>query len=65
MKLQYDDDNSDDESPELPCSDKLVFDTQREASASANVVHYRYGNKMHVYQCRHCGLWHLASGTAE
>jgi hypothetical protein len=45
----------------LPCEDKLAFDTQKEALATANVAHYRYGNKMKVYKCKHCGLWHLSS----
>jgi len=53
------------EQAELPCKDKLAFDTQREAEASANVVHYRYGSKMHVYRCRHCQLWHLSSGSSD
>ncbi|HEX8227051.1 MAG TPA: hypothetical protein VF572_04250 [Candidatus Saccharimonadales bacterium] len=51
-----------DETAELPCKDKLAFDTQREAASSANVVQYRYGNAMHVYRCRFCQLWHLSSG---
>jgi hypothetical protein len=50
---------------ELPCKDKLAFDTKREAEATASVVHYRYGSKVHAYICRHCSLWHLSSGTAE
>ena len=55
---------SEDDRPQeevLPCKDKLVFDTKKEAEATANVAHYRYGNKMKVYKCRHCGLWHLSS----
>lgn len=51
--------------PELPCQDKLAFDTKQQAEAAANVAHYRYGGKMHVYLCRHCKLWHLSSNTAE
>jgi len=50
-----------DEHAELPCKDKLAFDTEKEAKATANVAHYRYGNKMKAYKCRHCGLWHLSS----
>lgn len=45
----------------LPCKDKLSFDTEKEARATANVAYYRYGNKMNVYMCKHCGLWHLSS----
>ena len=46
---------------ELPCSDKIAFDTRREANAAANVAEYQYGNKLRSYRCRHCDLWHLAS----
>lgn len=53
------------EEPGLPCKDKLAFDTKREAQATANVAHYRYGGSMHAYVCRHCNLWHLASGPAD
>lgn len=52
---------NDDVQPELPCKDKLAFDTKKEALATANVTHFRYGNKMKVYKCKHCGLWHLSS----
>jgi len=45
----------------LPCADKLVFDTKKDAEATANVANYRYGNKLKVYVCRYCGLWHLSS----
>lgn len=50
---------------ELPCKDKLAFDTRRQAEASANVVFYRYGSTVHAYICRYCRLWHLASGSAD
>lgn len=49
------------DTPKLPCADKLAFDTQKEAQASATVAEYRYGNKLKVYSCKHCGLWHLSS----
>lgn len=54
--------NETDESQELPCKDKLVFDTPRDARAAATVAAYRYGGTLHVYQCRYCHLWHLSSG---
>lgn len=57
-------DDTDAEADELPCKGKLAFDTRREAEGSANVVHFRYGNKMHVYLCKYCELWHLSSGSA-
>ena len=49
------------EIPELPCKDKLAFDTKKEAEATATVVQYRYGSKVRAYRCRHCSLWHLSS----
>jgi len=45
----------------LPCADKLAFDTQQEAAASAVVAEYRHGTKLKTYRCRYCDLWHLAS----
>lgn len=50
-----------DEPEVLPCDDKLAFNTKRDAEATANVAHYRYGNKLKAYVCRYCGLWHLSS----
>ncbi|HEX8182626.1 MAG TPA: hypothetical protein VF575_03420 [Candidatus Saccharimonadales bacterium] len=54
-----------DEEPELPCNNKLAFDTKREADASANVVKYMHGTTVHAYKCKYCHLWHLASGSAD
>ena len=45
----------------LPCADKLIFDTEKDALATATVAHYRYGGSLKAYRCKHCGLWHLAS----
>lgn len=52
-----------DESP-LPCADKLVFDTQREADAAAVLARYSHGTQLRSYQCRYCGLWHLTGQPA-
>jgi hypothetical protein len=49
----------------LPCAEKLAFDNKKDADATANVAHYRYGSRVHSYKCRHCGLWHLSSGAAD
>jgi hypothetical protein len=49
------------EPPVLPCADKLVFDTEKQAKVAANVAEYQHGTKLKAYKCRHCGLWHLAS----
>ena len=54
-----------DEPDTLPCADKLAFDTKRDAAAAASVAEYRYGSKLRVYHCRHCGLWHLSSNTDD
>jgi hypothetical protein len=45
----------------LPCSEKLAFDTRGQAEAAAVVAAYQHGTQLTVYQCRYCGLWHLAS----
>ncbi|HVS58156.1 MAG TPA: hypothetical protein VHD60_00245 [Candidatus Saccharimonadales bacterium] len=46
---------------ELPCQDKLAFDTEKQARAAATTAEYQHGTKLKVYHCRHCGLWHLSS----
>jgi hypothetical protein len=51
------------EPAELPCKDKLVFDTKLAASAAANVVKYQHGTDVQPYVCRYCGLWHLSSNS--
>jgi hypothetical protein len=48
--------------PALPCADKLAFDTKAQAEAAAVVADYQHGAAVRPYVCRHCGLWHLASG---
>jgi hypothetical protein len=49
------------ETPALPCEGKLRFATQKEANAAATVARHRYGSKLKVYHCLHCGWWHLSS----
>jgi hypothetical protein len=44
----------------LPCAEKLVFDTEKEAKAAATTLEWQRGIKLKAYQCRHCGLWHLS-----
>lgn len=51
----------DDVSILLPCADKLVFDTRREAQAAATALRWQKGIKLKAYKCRDCGLWHLSS----
>ena len=51
-----------DEADNTPCSEKIAFDTRKQAEAAATVAEYRYGGpRPHVYRCLHCGLWHLSS----
>ncbi len=49
--------------PQLPCHEKLTFDTQKQAKAAASVAQYQHGAQLKVYRCRHCGLWHLSSAN--
>jgi hypothetical protein len=49
----------------LPCADKLVFDTQAAARATATTSEWRYGSKLKVYRCRYCHLYHLSSNSEE
>lgn len=46
---------------DMPCEDKLAFDTKQQAQDAANVAAFQHGAKLKVYKCRHCGLWHLSS----
>ncbi len=49
---------------ELPCVDKMAFDTRRQAEAAATVLRWQRGTKLKAYACRHCSLWHLATDYA-
>ena len=55
----------DDTTTSLPCAEKLAFDTLEQARASATVSEHRYGNKLKVYRCRHCRLYHLSSNHED
>ena len=46
---------------ELPCSEKLAFETKDAAEGAAIYAKHRHGTKLKVYRCQHCNLWHLAS----
>ncbi|MDQ3094155.1 MAG: hypothetical protein M3Q70_03200 [bacterium] len=47
---------------EKSCSDKLAFDTQKEAWATATVARFQHGGqRLKSYRCKKCGLWHLAT----
>lgn len=47
----------------LPCVEKLSFDSKEAATGAAVYAKHRHGTKLKVYRCKHCGLWHLASGA--
>ena len=48
-------------STELPCKDKLTFDTKKAAENTALAVDWQRGVALKAYKCQHCGLWHLSS----
>lgn len=50
------------EQKDLPCVEKLTFDTLDKAKAEAVVIKWRHGTELQAYKCEHCGLWHLSSG---
>lgn len=50
-----------DEETQLPCAEKIVFDTKKAAQTALTVAMFQHGTKLKVYKCQHCGLWHLAS----
>lgn len=50
-----------DDAETLPCSEKVAFDTRKQAETAATVALYQHGTELTVYMCRYCGLWHLAS----
>jgi hypothetical protein len=45
----------------LPCHDKMVFDTKKEAETTAIVAEHTRGTKLKAYLCAYCQLWHLSS----
>lgn len=38
----------------------MAYDTQEEAELSADYHNHCHGRDMTAYNCRKCGLWHLA-----
>jgi hypothetical protein len=53
----------DDQPEQMPCAEKLAFNTKKEADVAANVAEYQRGIALQSYRCQHCGLWHLSSHT--
>lgn len=54
-----------DEDSALPCAEKMVFDSKKEAEAVALAADWQHGASLKAYRCRHCNLWHLSSQPAE
>jgi hypothetical protein len=48
---------------ELPCAQKLAFDTKKQADTAGIVAELQRNIKLKSYHCRYCGLWHLASAN--
>ena len=55
----------DDEDNKLPCWEKVVFDTKKEAEAAGLAADWQHGARLKAYKCKHCGLWHLATRFDE
>lgn len=49
----------------LPCADKMVFDTFKEAEATGLAADWQHGASLKAYKCRHCQLYHLSSRSPE
>ena len=49
------------EESQLPCAEKLAFDTKKQAEAAATVADYQHDTKLATYRCQYCQLWHLKS----
>ena len=49
------------DTPVLPCADKMAFDTQAEAEAAGLAAEWQHGGALKAYRCTHCQLWHLSS----
>jgi hypothetical protein len=48
-------------SNELPCAEKMAFDSKQEAENTALTADWQHGTALKAYRCKHCNLWHLAS----
>lgn len=49
------------EETQMPCSDKIAFDTLKQAQTAATVAGHQHGAKLKAYRCRYCHLYHLSS----
>lgn len=53
------------ENDALPCAEKMVFDTRKQAESTALAADWQHGASLRPYKCRYCHLWHLSSQTAH
>jgi hypothetical protein len=49
----------------MPCAEKMVFDSQKQAQSTALAADWQHGASLKAYQCRHCHLWHLSSQPTD
>ena len=56
---------NDDTENTLPCADKMVFDSQKEAQSTALAADWQHGASLKSYRCRYCHLWHLSSQPTD
>ncbi len=49
----------------LPCAEKMVFDTLKQAQSTALAADWQHGASLKAYKCRHCHLWHLSSQPTD
>jgi hypothetical protein len=45
----------------IECARKRAFASRKIAKGHATALRHRTGRELGVYNCRHCGLWHLFS----
>ena len=45
----------------LPCVEKMVFNTRKEAQAVGTAADWQYGGSLTAYKCQYCHLYHLSS----
>lgn len=50
---------------DLPCAEKMVFDTKKQADSTALAADWQHGAILKAYKCRYCHLWHLSSQPAD
>ena len=49
----------------LPCAEKMVFNSYKEAEATGLAADWQHGAQLKAYKCRYCHLWHLSTRITE